>query len=297
MNISIDPYSGFCFGVERAIKLAENELAENDSLYCLGDIVHNQKEIDRLNKIGFQTIDYDRYNNSKNIKVLIRAHGEPPSTYKHAKKNNIEIIDATCPVVLKLQQRIKNAYEEMKESNGQVIIFGKKNHPEIVGLEGQTGNTAIVVESSDDLDKLDYLKSLRLFVQTTKSTDDFKAIVQEIKKRISVAKSDQGNFKYYNTICGQVSNRVSQLKKFCRDNDVIIFVSGKKSSNGKYLYDICKSVNPGSHHISSETELEKNWFKNAQSVGISGATSTPKWLMEKVAREITILGYSIKKTF
>lgn len=289
MNISIDPYSGFCFGVERAIKLAENELAENDLLYCLGDIVHNQEEIDRLNKRGFQTIDYERYNNSKNIKVLIRAHGEPPSTYKHAQENNIEIIDATCPVVLKLQQRIRNAYKEMKESDGQVIIFGKKNHPEIIGLEGQTRNTAIIIESSDDIDKLDYRKPLRLFVQTTKSTDDFKAIVQEIKKRINSANSDQGNFKYYNTICGQVSNRVSQLKKFCLNNDVIIFASGKKSSNGKYLYSICKSVNPGSHHISSVAELEKDWFKNAQSVGISGATSTPKWLMENVAREITRL--------
>ncbi|MCD4666015.1 MAG: 4-hydroxy-3-methylbut-2-enyl diphosphate reductase [Bacteroidales bacterium] len=290
MKINIDPYSGFCFGVKKAIEIAENELKQNKTLYSLGDIVHNREEIARLDHLGLKTIDYKRYKKSANTKVLIRAHGEPPPTYEYAKKNNIEILEGTCSIVLRLQQRVRKAYMKMNQVGGQVVIFGKKTHPEIIGLAGHTENTSIIIESLNDLEKLDYLKPIRLFVQTTKSKEDYLTIVGEIKYRIKKAGVKQSNLIYYNSICGQVSNRVPKLKEFCIQNDVVIFVSGKKSSNGKYLYGVCKSVNPKSFFISSHDELEPEWFSKAKTVGISGATSTPKWLMEKVAREIEVIG-------
>ena len=290
MKVTIDPYSGFCFGVEKAIEMAEKELSKNNTLYSLGDIVHNQEEIERLNQLGLKSVNYDTYNNMVSTQVLIRAHGEPPETFIRAKKNNINIIDATCPIVIKLQERVKKAYEEMKIVRGQVVIFGKNNHPEVVGLTGQTENTAVVIENETELDKLNFQKPIRLFSQTTRSKEDYKKIVEKIKVKIEKAGMPANNFEFRNSICGQVSNRVPKLKDFSRDNDVVIFVSGKKSSNGRYLYSICKQVNPDSYNISSVNELENNWFKNAQTVGISGATSTPKWLMEKVAREIEVIG-------
>ena len=289
MKVTIDPYSGFCFGVEKAIEMAEKELKNNKTLYCLGDIVHNQEEIERLNQLGLKSINYDTYNNMVSTKILVRAHGEPPETFNRAKRNNINIIDATCPIVIKLQERVKKAYAEMQQVKGQVVIFGKKNHPEVIGLAGQTNNTAIIIENETELSKLNFQKPVRLFSQTTRSKEDYNNIVEIIKKKINNAGLDTSNFKFRDSICRKVSNRVPKLKDFSRDNDVIVFVSGKKSSNGKYLYSISKKVNPDSYHISSVNELKNTWFKNAQTVGISGATSTPKWLMEKVAREIEVI--------
>lgn len=286
MKITIDTYSGFCFGVVYAIEMAESILKNEGSLYCLGDIVHNNKEVERLNALGLKIIDHNDLHDLKDCKVLIRAHGEPPSTYELALKNNIQLLDASCPVVLKLQHQIKGGYEEIKQIDGQVIIFGKQGHAEVVGLLGQTNNSAIVVASFEDLEKIDFNKSIYIYSQTTKSPKAYQDITLEIEKRIKM--STNTNIKYIvnDTLCRQVSGREPQLMQFSTLNDVVIFVSGKKSSNGKMLYQSCKNENQNSYFISDIDELKADWFLGVNSVGICGATSTPRWLMESVQKAI-----------
>ena len=282
MNIEIDNGSGFCFGVTRAINKAEEELSKGSKLYCLGDIVHNGKECDRLRKLGLITINHDEFATLKSAKVLLRAHGEPPTTYTQAEANAIEVIDATCPVVLHLQERIKKEYSEVDSSNKQIVIFGKKGHAEVMGLVGQTNGKAIVIESPEEVDKLDFNKDICLYSQTTKSLDDFRKIVEYIKQHISPS----ATFRYYDTICRQVANRMPHIRDFASRHDVILFVCGKKSSNGRVLYEECKSVNPSSYLIDSAAEIDFTWLENCHSIGICGATSTPKWLMEECAKRI-----------
>jgi 4-hydroxy-3-methylbut-2-enyl diphosphate reductase len=287
MNINIDANSGFCFGVVYAIQMAEDELEENGKLYCLGDIVHNNMEVERLKAKGLEIIDHDQFKNLKNSKVLIRAHGEPPSTYLTASENNIELIDASCPVVLKLQNRVRGGFDEVEEIGGQLVIFGKEGHAEVNGLVGQTNGKAIVVMTDADLDKIDYTKPIQLFSQTTKSTKGFINLKKQIEQRIETAGGDAKlSFEANDTLCRQVSNREPQLKVFSRQHDVVIFVSGQKSSNGKVLFETCKAENEHSYFISEPSELKKEWFENATNVGICGATSTPMWLMERVQENI-----------
>lgn len=284
MQVTIDKNSGYCFGVEFAIKMAEDEMENKETLYCLGDIVHNDMEVKRLSEKGLVVIDREQLQELSNCKVLIRAHGEPPETYKLAIENNIELIDASCPVVLKLQHRVKNAFDKMERENGQIVIYGKKGHAEVIGLTGQTLEKAIVVMDDSDLDTLDYSRPITLFSQTTKSTKGFYALSEKIEGRIKEAKGEltEVDFNSNDSICRQVSNREPQLQRFAQENDVILFVSGKKSSNGKALYQVCLSENPRSYFIENEEEIEVNWFQNAARVGICGATSTPMWLMEQV---------------
>ena len=288
MIVTIDDNSGFCFGVTTAIQTAENEL-QKEPLFCLGDIVHNGQEVERLASLGLETIDYDDLRTLHNVRVLLRAHGEPPSTYHIAQRNNIEIIDASCPVVLHLQKRIRETYQANhgKNTGAQIVIFGKKGHAEVIGLEGQTNNTAIVIESISDLHLLDFTRPIYLFSQTTKSVEEFELIVAEIKRR--KAKGDEAVFEYHNTICRNVANRVKHLQDFARSNDVVIFVGGKKSSNAKVLYNNCLEVNPCTIFVSSALDLTPEILQqchNAERVGICGATSTPKWLMESVSEVI-----------
>ena len=288
MIITIDDNSGFCFGVTTAIQTAEREL-QKGPLFCLGDIVHNGQEVERLDKLGLETIDYDDLRTLHNVRVLLRAHGEPPSTYHIAKRNNIEIIDASCPVVLHLQKRIRDTYQAHygKNTGVQIVIFGKKGHAEVIGLEGQTNNTAIVIESIHDLDLLDFTRPIYLFSQTTKSVEEFEQIVAEIKRR--KAKGEEAVFEYHNTICRNVANRVKRLQDFARSNDVVIFVGGQKSSNAKVLYHNCLEVNSCTIFVSSALDLTPEILQlchNAERVGICGATSTPKWLMESVSEAI-----------
>ncbi len=282
--MTIDKNSGYCFGVEFAIKMAEDEMENKEPLYCLGDIVHNDMEVKRLSEKGLIVIDREQLQELSNCKVLIRAHGEPPETYKLAIENNIELIDASCPVVLKLQNRVKNAFDKMERENGQIVIYGKKGHAEVIGLTGQTLEKAIVVTDDSDLDNLDYNRPITLFSQTTKSTKGFYALSEKIEGRIKDTKGEltEIDFNSNDSICRQVSNREPQLQRFAQENDVILFVSGKKSSNGKALYQVCLSENPRSYFIENEEEIEADWFQNAERVGICGATSTPMWLMEQV---------------
>ena len=287
MNIEIDKYSGFCFGVVYAIQMAEDELKNNNNLYCLGDIVHNNKEVERLNNLGLEIIDHKDLKNLKDCKVLIRAHGEPPETYKIALKNNIQLLDASCPVVLKLQHQIKEGYKQVSNINGQVIIFGKEGHAEVQGLLGQIGGDAIVVSEISDLNKINFEKPIYMYSQTTKSPETFSDIQNEITKRgLDIGINDPLQFVVNDTLCRQVSGREPQLKKFAKTHDIIVFVSGKKSSNGKMLFNSCKVENPNSYFISDIDELNPNWFTSASSVGICGATSTPLWLMELVSESI-----------
>jgi 4-hydroxy-3-methylbut-2-enyl diphosphate reductase len=286
MKITIDTHSGFCFGVVYAIEMAEDILRNEDSLYCLGDIVHNNKEVERLNALGLKVIDHNELHHLKDCKVLIRAHGEPPSTYELALKNNIQLLDASCPVVLKLQNQIKGGYEQIKQINGQVIIFGKEGHAEVVGLLGQTNNNAIIVASVKDLDKIDFTKSIYIYSQTTKSPKAYQEITLEIERRVKMTANTNIKYIVNDTLCRQVSGREPQLKRFSNMNDVIIFVSGRKSSNGKMLYQSCKDENHNSYFISDVDELKSDWFIGANSVGICGATSTPRWLMESIEEAI-----------
>lgn len=281
MKIEIDKHSGFCFGVEAAIKKAEEELAKGTDLYCLGQIVHNDMEVQRLENMGMKTIDYEAYKNIKNANVLLRAHGEAPETYEIAKKNNIHLIDATCPIVSKFQQRIKKAYEE--EPERQIVIYGQEKHPEIIGLSGQIGYKAIVVENENDLNKIDFKKPLKMFAQTTKSALKYQALADKIDKR-ALAKAEISK-----TLCRAVSGREPDLEIFAQKHDVLIFISGKNSSNGKMLFNVCLQKNPNSYFINFVDELKNEWFKNAQSVGITGATSTPRWLMEDVKKRISAI--------
>ena len=280
MIIEIDDGSGFCFGVTTAIKKAEEELARGEKLYCLGDIVHNGMECDRLRDMGLITINHDEMRQLHNAKVLLRAHGEPPETYELARKNNIEIIDATCPVVLKLQKRIKEQYDE--NNDRQIVIFGKKGHAEVLGLVGQTQSRAIVIESSDEVTKLDFSRDIYLYSQTTKSLDEFNSIIEYIQTHISPS----ATFKSFDTICRSVANRMPNISKFAAKHNLILFVCGRKSSNGKVLYNECLRVNPNSHLIEDPKEIDPSWLEGIDSVGICGATSTPRWLMEQCSEAI-----------
>lgn len=287
MKIEIDLNSGFCFGVVNAIQLAEKELERNEKLYCLGDIVHNSAEVERLKRKGLVTINHDQLKNLSNCKVLLRAHGEPPETYQTAINNNVQLIDASCPVVLKLQNNIKIGFDDILNKGGQVVIYGKEGHAEVNGLVGQTNGKAIVIGGLEDLDKIDFSKPVNLFSQTTKSIQGFYEVQNEIKKRMIAAQETEDiEFIANDTICRQVSHREPQLRKFVKKHPVVVFVSGKKSSNGKMLYQVCKNENPNTYFVSDTDELHKSWFKDAQSVGVCGATSTPRWLMEKVAENI-----------
>lgn len=281
VTIEIDNDSGFCFGVVTAIRKAEEELAKSGKLYCLGDIVHNSDEVERLRNKGLITITHEEMAQLHDVKVLLRAHGEPPSTYELARKNNIEIIDATCPVVLQLQRRIKATYDN-PDIKSQIVIYGKNGHAEVNGLVGQTSGEAIVVENTDQLDKVDFNKDITLYSQTTKSLQGFSEMREEISKR----KNPDTTFNFYDTICRQVANRVEKLKAFAGSHQLILFVSGKKSSNGKILYHECLNVNPNTHLISNENEISDKWIYGAESIGICGATSTPRWLMEKVKDKV-----------
>jgi 4-hydroxy-3-methylbut-2-enyl diphosphate reductase len=286
MKVTIDKYSGFCFGVVYAIQMAEDILEKEDQLYCLGDIVHNNKEVDRLNDMGLRIINHDDLKDISDCKVLIRAHGEPPETYAIALENNIQLLDASCPVVLKLQHQIKEGYEDIKEIDGQVVIFGKEGHAEVTGLLGQTKNEAIIVTTIQDLEKVDFSKSIYIYSQTTKSPKAYKVISDVIAERVKLAAGENVKYIVHDTLCRQVSGREPQLKQFSKDNEVIVFVSGQKSSNGKMLYQSCKEENDNSYFISDEDEINADWFNGIDSVGICGATSTPRWLMEDVQNTI-----------
>lgn len=285
MHIEIDKNSGYCFGVEYAIEMAEDELNESGQLYCLGDIVHNHMEVERLAAKGLVIISNEDLKDLKNCKVLIRAHGEPPETYKIAIENNIELIDASCPVVLKLQNRVKGSFDQMEEQNGQIVIYGKPGHAEVIGLTGQTKEKAIIVMEDEDLNQIDFSKPVTLYSQTTKSTKGFYRLKEMIESRILEAKGqplEVTDFKANDSICRQVSNREPSMEKFSQKHDVIIFVSGKKSSNGRALYGVCKNFNERSYFVGSEEEIDLHWIKPTDSIGICGATSTPMWLMEQV---------------
>lgn len=280
MKIRIDDNAGFCFGVVKAIAAAEEELSHNDSLYCLGDIVHNNAEVERLRQKGLRVIEHEQLSQLNNTRVLIRAHGEPPSTYELAHERNIELIDATCPMVLALQKRIKQGYEEMKQCGGQVVIFGKVGHAEVIGLTGQTEGNAIIVSSLNDIDKIDTTKPIRLYSQTTKSREDYTKLINALQERVdSVGNQD---YVAYNTLCSRVANRAKELESFAKSVDVVLFVSGSNSSNGKYLYEYCKHVQERTYFLTDECHFEKEWFIGVESVGITGATSTPRWLMEEL---------------
>ena len=275
-RVEIDDKSGFCFGVTAAIRKAEEVLDSEGTLYCLGDIVHNAAEVERLQKKGLVTITHEELEKLRNVKVLLRAHGEPPTTYETARRNNIEIIDATCPVVLQLQKRIKRAWEEGKEHGKQIVIYGKKGHAEVNGLVGQTHGEAIVVQNKEELDRIDPKLPVELYAQTTSSLEGFREMVE-------ILSGERGNddFKWSDTICRQVANRMTGIKEFAAAHEVVIFVCGAKSSNGKVLYNACLEVNPKTYLISSPTELREEWTRDAGSVGICGATSTPAWLMQQ----------------
>ena len=280
MVIEIDSGSGFCFGVTTAIQKAEEELAKGNKLYCLGDIVHNGMECERLREMGLITINHDELAQLHDVKVLLRAHGEPPETYELARQNNIEIIDATCPVVLQLQKRIKKQYDansQQPSANSQIVIFGKKGHAEVLGLVGQTAGNAIVIEHFDDVKQLDFSRDIYLYSQTTKSLDEFHRIIEYIQDHIS----PDATFRSFDTICRSVANRMPNISQFATKHDLILFVCGRKSSNGKVLYNECLRVNPNTHLIEGPNEIDTNWLVGIQTVGICGATSTPKWLMEQ----------------
>ena len=281
MLIEIDEGSGFCFGVTTAIKKAEEELAKSESLYCLGDIVHNGREVERLKKMGLMTVGHAELDTLHDTKMMLRAHGEPPQTYTKAKEQNITLIDATCPVVLNLQRRIRKAYEE----GGQIVIYGKNGHAEVLGLVGQTKGEAIVLQHPDDVTRLDFSKDIYLYSQTTKSLEEFWKIINYIQEHIS----PNAVFEYYDTICRQVANRMPHLQEFAKSHELIFFVSGQKSSNGRILYHECQKVNPNTHFVSRPEDIEKSLLKDIQSVCVCGATSTPKWLMEACRKRILYL--------
>lgn len=279
-KIEIDSGSGFCFGVTTAIRKAEEELAGGNALYCLGDIVHNGMECERLKQMGLVTINHDEMAKLHDVKVLLRAHGEPPETYALARQNNIEIIDATCPVVLQLQRRIKRKYDEAPDA--QIVIFGKPGHAEVLGLVGQTGGKARVIHHFDDVKSLDFGRDIYLYSQTTKSLDEFHRIIEYIQAHIS----PKAVFKSYDTICRQVANRMPNVSSFASRHDLVLFVCGRKSSNGRVLFNECRRVNPNSHLIEGPDEIKLEWLDGASTIGICGATSTPKWLMEKCLEAI-----------
>ena len=287
MIVEIDPDSGFCYGVVRAIRMAENELKDGHTLFSLGDIVHNEPEVARLNRSGMRTINHRDLQHLHNVKVLIRAHGEPPETYQTAAENHISIVDATCPVVLNLQKKVHRAYLESQENNGQVVIYGKPGHAEVNGLVGQTENNAIVINSEEEISLIDVNRPVYLFAQTTMTIEGLQRIRANIEmKREEKHISSDIPFQVNDTICRQVSNREPQLVLFARRHDVVIFVSGSKSSNGKALYEVCRKANPRTYMVATPKDIDVNWFVGAANVGVCGATSTPRWLMEDVAATI-----------
>jgi 4-hydroxy-3-methylbut-2-en-1-yl diphosphate reductase len=287
MNIEIDSQSGFCYGVVKAIQKAESTLESSGTLYCLGDIVHNNAEIQRLERLGLITINNEQFAELHDCKVLIRAHGEPPATYQIAKQNNIELIDASCPVVLKLQDRIRNGYQQSDNPKTQVVIYGKQGHAEVIGLIGQVPGNAIVVSSPEEIEHINFNQPVQLFSQTTKSLEGFKKIEALIREKMEVAFGTTDiPLSVNDSICRQVSGRIPRLHEFSHQHTVIIFVSGKSSSNGKQLYEICKAQNDRTYMVADGSEIKAEWFIDAKSVGICGATSTPKWLMEEVADAI-----------
>ena len=279
--IDIDQYSGFCFGVTRAIYMAEEQLADTGHLYCLGDIVHNSNEVERLKQEGLETITHEQLKELHNVNVLLRAHGEPPETYEIARRNNIKIIDATCPVVLKLQQRIKHTYND-EPNEPQIVIYGKRGHAEVNGLVGQTSGKALVIESVNEIDKIDFSRNVYLYSQTTKSVQELKKIIEAVKQRMTGG----AELKIYDTICRSVANRIPQIREFATRHDLILFVCGSKSSNGKILFGECLDANPNSHLVSNESEINPQWLVGKKSIGICGATSTPMWLMDSVKSAI-----------
>lgn len=282
MIVEIDEHSGFCFGVVNAISKAEEELRKG-KLYCIGDIVHNSREVERLERMGLKSIDHEQFRQLRDCRVLFRAHGEPPSSYETAKRNHIEVVDASCPVVLHLQQKIREAHERMQVCGGQVVIYGQRGHAEVNGLVAQTNGEAIVVEGVADVEQIDFSKPLVVFSQTTKSLEGFERVVERIKclARNSVKVND--------TICRKVANRIPQLRDFASRHDVILFVSGGKSSNGRQLFNVCREMNPRTYFIQETGDLQAEMFQGIRSVGISGATSTPKWAMEEIAEKIKSL--------
>lgn len=281
MQVEIDEHSGFCFGVVNAIRKAEQELEEG-VLYCIGDIVHNDLEVERLVQKGLRTIGHDQFADLRNCRVLFRAHGEPPVSYEMARENSIEVIDASCPVVLNLQKMIREAYEQTRSAGGQIVIYGKRGHAEVVGLVGQTNGEALVVEDEKDIQGIDFSRPVILFSQTTKSLNGFLSIAALLKSK------GGGKVVVHDTICRKVANRIPQLKEFARLHDVIIFVSGEKSSNGKQLFDMCREVNSRTYFVQGAADVKREMLVNAGSVGITGATSTPRWIMEEVKHKIEL---------
>jgi 4-hydroxy-3-methylbut-2-enyl diphosphate reductase len=287
MKISIDPKAGFCSGVKRAISLAEEELQRSGHLLCLGQVVHNEQEENRLKNLGLEIIDQDDFRKLQNAVVLIRAHGEPPETYETAARNNIRLIDGTCPVVIKLQKKIRKSFIENHGAGGQIVIFGKKNHPEVLGLSGQTDNLAIIVEEENDLAKIDFSQPVSLFAQTTKSKEAFNEISSKIRLNMEQeAISETTEFCSTDSTCRQVTGRDENLRNFANENDIVIFVGGKKSSNGHYLFEIVKSENSNAFYVDSPEKIVKSWFDGAEHIGVTGATSTPGWLLNEVATNI-----------
>ena len=282
LQIEIDNGSGFCFGVTTAISKAEEELAKGTTLYCLGDIVHNGMECERLKRMGLITINHEELRHLHDVKVLLRAHGEPPETYQLARQNHIEIIDATCPVVLQLQRRIKTQCDQ--NPHAQLVIFGKPGHAEVLGLVGQTNGRAIVIERFEDVKRLDFTRDVYLFSQTTKSPDEFHRIIDYIQEHIA----EGATFRSFDTICRQVANRMPNVSAFATRHDLVLFVCGRKSSNGRVLFNECLRVNPNSHLIEGPEEIKPEWLEGVETVGICGATSTPKWLMEQCRDRIKV---------
>jgi 4-hydroxy-3-methylbut-2-enyl diphosphate reductase len=284
MIVEIDKKSGFCFGVQNAVEIAEKALSAGEKVFSLGSIVHNDKEVERLSSLGLETINHEQFSQLKDCKVLIRAHGEPPETYTTAAKNNIQIIEATCPIVKRLQSRIKDTWIHTREKNGQIVIFGKPGHAEVIGLQGQINNEGILVSELSDLGKIDIQRPIYLFAQTTMGLKAYYAFADLLMKKMQdngIADTDK-KLTVNRTVCGQVSNREPHLKEFAGKHETIIFVSGRESSNGRMLYSVCKSINPDTHFVSSPEEIDMSWFRGKKSAGICGATSTPKWLIEKI---------------
>lgn len=282
IRVEIDKNSGFCTGVVNAIEKAEKEL-EKGNLYCIGDIVHNDLEVERLEAMGLRTIEHREFAGLTNCRVLFRAHGEPPVSYETARKNGVEVIDASCPVVLNLQKKIREAYESVKEKKGQIVIYGKRGHAEVIGLVGQTNGEALVVENEEDIRQIDFTRPVVLFSQTTKSLEGFQVISGLMRK------NGGDNVTVFDSICRKVANRIPQLKDFARQHDVIIFVSGEKSSNGKQLFSVCREVNPRTYFVQSAADVKAEMTKGASTVGISGATSTPVWIMEEISRKLELM--------
>ena len=280
MEVRIDDNAGYCFGVVKAIGAAEEELSRSGSLYCLGDIVHNSAEVERLRRKGLRVIDHGDMERLAGSTVLIRAHGEPPSTYAAAKERGIHLIDATCPIVLTLQRRIRQGYEEMRAAGGQVVIFGKPGHAEVTGLNGQTEGTAIIVSHPDEIESINFGRPIRLYSQTTKSREDYRRLIANIERQ------GPADFVAYDTICNQVAHRAQQLETFASSVDVLLFVAGEGSSNGHYLYEYCRKIQPKTYLIGSGAEVRKEWVAGTEKIGISSATSTPRWLMEEVGERV-----------